>query len=57
MSNTALETEQIELQERIAVLCGHRNAADAQLVELVADALVSGSWFMYGVQTPEHFVA
>ena len=45
------------LQDRLAVLCGHRNAVDAQLVDTIADSLATGSWFMWGVQSPEHFVA
>ena len=57
MERTPLEAEQKVLQDRLAVLCGHRNAVDAQLVDTIADALVTGSWFMWGVQSPEHFVA
>ena len=57
MERTPLEAEQKALQDRLAVLCGHRNAVDAQLVDTIADSLVTGSWFMWGVQSPEHFVA
>ncbi len=52
-----LEAHQRSLQDRIAVICGHRNVADAHLVAVVAEAVETGSWFMAGIKTPEHFVA
>lgn len=52
-----IEAHQDDLQRRIAVICGHRNVADAALVAVIAEAIETGSWFMAGVKTPEHFVA
>ena len=57
VENTSLEITQRLLVRRLAVICGHGNTADAQLVDAVADALESGAWFMAGIKSPEHFVA
>ena len=45
------------LEDRLADLCGHRNALDALLVQLVAEALETGAWEMDGIVSPSHWLA
>ena len=45
------------LEDRLADLCGHRNALDALLVQLVAEALETGGWEMPGIVSPAHWLA
>ncbi len=46
-----------DLETRIADVCGVLNAAHAQLVNLVAEALDTGAWDVAGVRGPQHWVA
>jgi hypothetical protein len=45
------------LEDRLADLCGHRNALDALLVQLVADALETGAWEMPGIVSASHWLS
>jgi hypothetical protein len=44
------------LDQRLAVLCGQRNALDATLVALVAEVLDCGAWEEPGVTSPAHWL-
>jgi hypothetical protein len=46
-----------DLETRIADVCGVLNAAHAQLVSLVAEALETGAWDVPGVRHAQHWVA
>jgi hypothetical protein len=46
-----------DLETRIADVCGVLNAAHAQLVSLVAEALDTGAWEVAGIRGPQHWVA
>ena len=46
-----------DLEKRLADVCGVLNAAHAQLVSLVAEALETGAWDVAGVRGPQHWVA
>ena len=46
-----------DLETRIADVCGVLNAAHAQLVSLVAEALETGAWDVAGIRGPQHWVA
>jgi hypothetical protein len=45
-----------QVEDRLAVLCGQRNALDAELVALTAEVLESGSWQVPGVTSPSHWL-
>jgi hypothetical protein len=45
------------LSERMAVLAGQLNLVNAQVTDVVAEALERGLWRQGGVRTPEQFVA
>jgi Domain of unknown function (DUF222)/HNH endonuclease len=49
--------ETTDLETRIADVCGVLNAAHAQLVSLVAEALETGAWDVAGVRHAQHWVA
>ena len=46
-----------ELETRIADVCGVLNAAHAQLVTLIAEAVDTGVWDVAGIRSPQHWVA
>jgi hypothetical protein len=46
-----------DLEERLAVVCGHLNALHAQLVALVREALASGCWQQIGIRSPAHWLS
>ena len=46
-----------DLETRLADVCGVLNAAHAQLVALVAEALETGAWDVAGIRGPQHWVA
>jgi Domain of unknown function (DUF222) len=46
-----------ELETRIADVCGVLNAAHAQLVTLIAEAVETGVWDVAGIRSPQHWVA
>jgi Domain of unknown function (DUF222)/HNH endonuclease len=46
-----------DLETRLADVCGVLNAAHAQLVSLVAEALDTGAWDVAGIRGPQHWVA
>ena len=46
-----------DLETRLADVCGVLNAAHAQLVSLVAEALETGAWDVPGVRHAQHWVA
>jgi Domain of unknown function (DUF222)/HNH endonuclease len=46
-----------DLETRLADVCGVLNAAHAQLVSLVAEALETGAWEVPGVRCAQHWVA
>ncbi|MGH9132493.1 MAG: DUF222 domain-containing protein [Ilumatobacteraceae bacterium] len=50
------ETPAEPVEDRLAVLCGQRNALDAQLVALVGEVLASGEWEVPGVISPSHWL-
>jgi hypothetical protein len=45
------------LEAALADVCGHLNALDARLVELVADALATEAWCQHGIASPAHWLA
>ncbi|MGH9135113.1 MAG: DUF222 domain-containing protein, partial [Ilumatobacteraceae bacterium] len=45
------------LEDRLAVLCGYRNALDAQLVALTAEVIETGVWEQSGIVSPAHWLA
>jgi hypothetical protein len=47
----------MELEERLAIVCGHVNALHAQLVGLVVEALATGVWQQIGVRSPAHWLS
>ena len=47
---------QVDAEQELASLCGVLNSSHARLVEIVADALVDGSWAIGGVRSPEHWL-
>jgi hypothetical protein len=46
-----------ELETRIADVCGVLNAAHAQLVSLIAEAVETGVWDVASIRSPQHWVA
>jgi Domain of unknown function (DUF222)/HNH endonuclease len=46
-----------ELETRIADVCGVLNAAHAQLVTLIAEAIDTGVWDVASIRSPQHWVA
>ena len=46
----------VVLEREVAVVAGVRNAADARLVELVAEALAGGQWSGSRIHTPVQWV-
>jgi Domain of unknown function (DUF222) len=46
-----------DLETRIADVCGVLNAAHAQLVTLIAEAVETGVWDVAGIRGPQHWVA
>ena len=46
-----------DLESRLAAVCGVLNAAHAQLVQLVAEAVNTGEWDVPGIRTVEQWVA
>jgi Domain of unknown function (DUF222)/HNH endonuclease len=46
-----------DLEARLASVCGVLNAAHAQLVQLVAEAVESGVWDVAGIRTAEQWIA
>jgi hypothetical protein len=46
-----------ELETRIADVCGVLNAAHAQLVTLIAEAVETGVWDVASIRSPQHWVA
>ena len=46
----------LALEREVAVVAGVRNAADARLVELVAEALEGGQWLGSRIYTPVQWV-
>ena len=47
----------VDLETRLADVCGVLNAAHAQLVSLVAEALETGAWDVPGVRCAQHWLA
>jgi hypothetical protein len=45
-----------EVEAKVARACGARNAADAELVGLVATVIGEGLWRQVGIVSPEHWV-
>ena len=43
-------TQGLDIEERLRAVCGHLNVLNAQLVELAAEALATGSWQALGGQ-------
>jgi hypothetical protein len=46
----------VDLEERLRTVCGHLNVLNAQLVELAAEALATGSWHGAGVKSLAHWL-
>ena len=44
------------LEERLKVVCGHLNAAHAQLVDIVAEVIEHDAWSGIGVRSPKHWL-
>ena len=47
----------IAVQERMAVLCGIVNAAEAELTSLIAESVADGLWVQPEVMTLEHWIS
>ena len=45
-----------DLEERLKVVCGHLNAAHAQLVDVVAEVIEQDAWSGIGVRSPKHWL-
>ena len=46
----------VDIEERLRTVCGHLNVLNAQLVELAAEALETGSWHGCGVKSLAHWL-
>jgi hypothetical protein len=46
----------VDIEERLRTVCGHLNVLHAQLVELAAEALATGSWQGTGVKSLAHWL-
>ena len=46
----------VDIEERLRTVCGHLNVLHAQLVELAAEALDTGSWQGWGVRSLSHWL-
>ena len=46
----------VDIEERLRTVCGHLNVLNAQLVELAAEALETGSWQGRGVKSLAHWL-
>ena len=46
----------VDIEERLRTVCGHLNVLNAQLVELAAEALVTGAWQGWGVRSLRHWL-
>ena len=46
----------VDIEERLRTVCGHLNVLNAQLVELAAEALETGSWQGAGVKSLAHWL-
>ncbi len=46
-----------DLEQRIAVVCGHLNVCHGQLVDLVVETLATDGWHGHGFRSPEHWVS
>ena len=46
----------LDIEERLRAVCGHLNVLNAQLVELAAEALATGSWQGWGVKSLAHWL-
>jgi Domain of unknown function (DUF222)/HNH endonuclease len=53
----AFDMDTADLETRLADVCGVLNAAHAQLVALIAEALETGAWDVPGVRCAQHWVA
>ena len=45
-----------DLEGRLKVVCGHLNAAHAQLVDVVAEVIEHDAWSGMGVRSPKHWL-
>ncbi|MET0458366.1 MAG: DUF222 domain-containing protein, partial [Ilumatobacteraceae bacterium] len=48
------DVQGLDIEERLRAVCGHLNVLNAQLVELTAEALATGSWQGWGVRSLQH---
>jgi hypothetical protein len=46
----------LDIEDRLRAVCGHLNVLNAQLVELTAEALATGSWQGWGVKSLAHWL-
>ena len=46
----------VDIEERLRTVCGHLNVFNAQLVELAAEAMATGSWHGCGVKSLAHWL-
>ena len=51
MSVGAVLDAEADIEVRLRAVCGHLNVLHAQLVELAAEALATGSWQGWGVES------
>jgi hypothetical protein len=51
-----MEAQVTAVEHRLSEVCGHLNVLHAQLVDLVAEALVDGLWEQAGIRSPEHWL-
>lgn len=49
-------TGDVDIEERLRVVCGHLNVLNARLVELAAEMLATGSWQGWGVKSLAHWL-
>lgn len=56
MTGGAEVDSNVDIEERLRAVCGHLNVLHAQLVELAAEALETGSWQGWGVKSLAHWL-
>lgn len=48
---------ELNLERRLAGICGHLNVLHGQLLDLTVETLATDGWVGYGFRSPEHWIA
>jgi hypothetical protein len=51
-----MTTGVVDIEDRLAVVCGQLNAVHVQLVDLVVEALETDAWAVHGVRSLQHWL-